>query len=167
MPTSSADLRSWPAEMSLGPVSESYHCVSFHSHASRTSEASREVWDSVADALRRRLPAASFSVANRLQGGDRPARPCRPTEQSLQRRRGAAGAAVPVLRQNRVRLAWRRSVPLGRGQHARRLVAVGPTRTSQHPSGHRPRPIKPKCRPSGGGGGEPGRAGLDQAACRA
>ena len=37
--------------------------------------------------------------------------------------------------------------PLGEAQHARRLVAVGPTRTSQHPSGHRPRPIKPKCRP--------------------
>jgi len=37
--------------------------------------------------------------------------------------------------------------PLGEAQQARRLVAVGPTLTSQHPSGHRPRPIKPKCRP--------------------
>ena len=37
--------------------------------------------------------------------------------------------------------------PLGEAQQARRLVAVGPTRTSQHPSGHRPRPIKPMCRP--------------------
>ena len=55
----------------------------------------------------------------------------------------SAFGSHPVLRQNRIRVAWRRSVLLGEDQHAGRLVGVGPKQGRQHPSAHRSRDIKP------------------------
>jgi hypothetical protein len=49
----------------------------------------------------------------------------------------------PVLRQNCVRVAWRRSVPLGQAQPTRGdCSAVGPKQGSRHPQGIGPRCVK-------------------------
>lgn len=99
----SADPHSGAAGIPLGGVSQSSHCVGFGSKASGAPEAHGQVWCRVADALRRRLPAASLLVPDWLQGGDRPACPRGPAERPLSSRvrPGGVRAGSPALADSR------------------------------------------------------------------
>src|SRR5437870_4998728 len=83
------------ANLTFRDRNEGYRLGRVHSDAARAATTGHYVWREEPDALRGRLSLASLPVAHRFQGRRGPARGSSPAEPPLQRRRDAAGAALP------------------------------------------------------------------------